>query len=244
MEVKRPEDVTREELPRVEGPIIARNLVAHALRKGRPFEIWGLDRHLSRLNAFSSYVSFFAPGGRPIGAAAWLLGALERGDLVLVQPSASACRDPVCPGGGDSRFSPAANLRSRELPASSFAFAGARNEKPSGENPPEELRLIKHSLGLDYRYSDGEPIPDIPYKVTLADGSVREGRLDARGKANLPDVPPGAATIEYEPEDLDTPVIQLRAKIKSALDGMVGEVRERASFFNEQLEQELSLIHI
>lgn len=43
----------------------------------------------------------------------------------------------------------------------------------------------------------GKPWADEPYRITFADGSVREGRLDADGMAREEDLPPGQATVEY-----------------------------------------------
>ena len=40
-------------------------------------------------------------------------------------------------------------------------------------------------------------LPHDEYRATLSDGSVREGALDAAGKALLTGVPPGGAAVEF-----------------------------------------------
>jgi hypothetical protein len=51
-----------------------------------------------------------------------------------------------------------------------------------------ELKHLDHGL---------QPIAGAAYTVTFADGSVRQGVLDAQGFARLEDVPSGQAKVEY-----------------------------------------------
>jgi uncharacterized protein (DUF2345 family) len=44
----------------------------------------------------------------------------------------------------------------------------------------------------------GEPLPDTPYKIFLADGKVREGTTDSDGKLLESDCPRGPYKIETE----------------------------------------------
>lgn len=44
---------------------------------------------------------------------------------------------------------------------------------------------------------DGEPIADEKYQIELPDGSLREGYLDAEGKARLDDIPPGNCKVTF-----------------------------------------------
>jgi hypothetical protein len=39
--------------------------------------------------------------------------------------------------------------------------------------------------------ADGSPCADSEYKITLADGTRQEGRLDSNGQVRLEDMPPG-----------------------------------------------------
>lgn len=43
----------------------------------------------------------------------------------------------------------------------------------------------------------GEAVADEPYRVQLPDGSLREGRLDAQGRARLDGVPPGSCQVTF-----------------------------------------------
>ncbi|MCO5169074.1 MAG: hypothetical protein M9894_22250 [Planctomycetes bacterium] len=56
-------------------------------------------------------------------------------------------------------------------------------------------------LELELLDGDGAPVPDEPYRVTLPGGEVREGRLDARGRARLGQVPPGTCAVEWPERD-------------------------------------------
>ncbi|MGQ7249265.1 type VI secretion system tip protein TssI/VgrG [Halomonas sp. V046] len=61
------------------------------------------------------------------------------------------------------------------------------------------------NLELEHVYGNGAPVPNAPYRVRFADGSVRGGVLDANGRATLSGVPVGAAQVEYfpDPRDID-----------------------------------------
>lgn len=48
---------------------------------------------------------------------------------------------------------------------------------------------------------DARPVPDARYRLTLPDGAVVEGRLDARGLARVEGIDPGACRLEFP--DLD-----------------------------------------
>jgi hypothetical protein len=43
----------------------------------------------------------------------------------------------------------------------------------------------------------GEPVAGEAYRVLLPDGAVREGRLDADGRARLTDIEPGACEVTF-----------------------------------------------
>jgi type VI secretion system secreted protein VgrG len=61
-------------------------------------------------------------------------------------------------------------------------------------------------MGLAVFGDNLQPLEDIPitYTATFLDGTVRQGALDANGKAMLENVPPGFASVKYEfPPPLD-----------------------------------------
>jgi type VI secretion system secreted protein VgrG len=62
------------------------------------------------------------------------------------------------------------------------------------------LPTSKYNAALQYLYHDDEPIQGAAYRVTLADGRVREGALDAAGRMTLADAPVGAVKVELGPD--------------------------------------------
>ena len=88
-------------------------------------------------------------------------------------------------------------------------------ELEQGYNPPEYffrcdvlgasaesgLLMFKDWVGLHLTGPDGSPFADARYVVRFADGSEREGQLDADGRADLENVPPGPLSVSYP--DLD-----------------------------------------
>ncbi|MBY5927599.1 type VI secretion system tip protein VgrG [Halomonas sp. DP8Y7-3] len=61
------------------------------------------------------------------------------------------------------------------------------------------------NLELEHLYGNGQPVPGARYRAILADGSIRQGVLDAAGKATLTGVPTGAVQVEYfqDPRDIE-----------------------------------------
>ena len=58
------------------------------------------------------------------------------------------------------------------------------------------LLLFKDWFEIALRNADGAPVPHERYRVTFADGSVRDGTLDADGAARFENVPPGPPRVE------------------------------------------------
>ena len=58
------------------------------------------------------------------------------------------------------------------------------------------LLTFKDWFEISLRNPDGAPVAGESYRVTFADGSVREGMLDADGMARFEDVPPGPPAVE------------------------------------------------
>ncbi|WP_448565358.1 contractile injection system protein, VgrG/Pvc8 family [Thalassotalea ganghwensis] len=74
-----------------------------------------------------------------------------------------------------------------------------------------EAEQVAPAIKLNYTYQDGEPVQHAPYKITLNDGTVIEGALDAQGQAEIAGVPQGAYRVvlgedtrEYQPQDNTT----------------------------------------
>lgn len=59
------------------------------------------------------------------------------------------------------------------------------------------LLTFKDYVEIELASPEGEPIGNEDYKVTLPDGSTREGKLDESGRAIEKNVPPGKCKIEF-----------------------------------------------
>ena len=59
------------------------------------------------------------------------------------------------------------------------------------------LLTFKDYLELEFIDRNGEPRKNEKYKITLADGTEKEGNLDDDGRARVDDVPPGPYRIEF-----------------------------------------------
>lgn len=66
-----------------------------------------------------------------------------------------------------------------------------------------EVRRIMHWVAIALVDQDNQPVSGARYRVTLPDGAVREGRLDAGGSARLEDIHPGNCKISFPDYDGD-----------------------------------------
>jgi hypothetical protein len=62
------------------------------------------------------------------------------------------------------------------------------------EEEPEELPAF---LAIELVDAEGKPVPNARYRVTATDGSVKEGRLDADGRARVEPIPPGLCRVAF-----------------------------------------------
>jgi len=67
-----------------------------------------------------------------------------------------------------------------------------------GVKAKSDLLKFKDWLEVEAVDHKGQPLADAKCKITLADGSERQGTLDQNGKARLEDVPPGRFTVDLE----------------------------------------------
>ncbi|WP_447215670.1 type VI secretion system Vgr family protein [Enterobacter ludwigii] len=77
--------------------------------------------------------------------------------------------------------------------------AGAASQQPEMPWLADPVKSTASVL-MQYLYHDDVPVVGAPFKVTLADGSVREGNLDGAGYLHLEDVPPGSVQVEFGPD--------------------------------------------
>jgi len=67
-----------------------------------------------------------------------------------------------------------------------------------------EEKTEQHFIEIELQDDDGTPIPDEPFEVELADGSIISGRLDENGTARVEGIPdPGSAKIHFPRMDSD-----------------------------------------
>ncbi len=81
--------------------------------------------------------------------------------------------------------------------------AGGAAELPALPHPDR----IDSDIELNFQYDDLDGIPNAPYIVTFADGTVRKGTLDDQGHALLKNVPGGEYLVEFgeDPRDWSPP---------------------------------------
>jgi hypothetical protein len=72
-------------------------------------------------------------------------------------------------------------------------------EKPPERKPPE----VKEKTWVEIELVDeqGEPVAGEKYRILLPDGSVREGRLDGRGRARFDGLDPGTCEVGFPDRD-------------------------------------------
>jgi len=66
-----------------------------------------------------------------------------------------------------------------------------------GREQESGLLTFKDYIEIDLKNQYGEPAADEKYKITLPDGTEKEGNLDDNGYARIDDVPPGKYEIEF-----------------------------------------------
>jgi hypothetical protein len=71
---------------------------------------------------------------------------------------------------------------------------------PVGNKQESGILEFKDWVELEYTGKNGKPVENVSYKVTFADGTVKEGNLDETGKALIKKVPPGKVSVEYKRE--------------------------------------------
>ena len=98
-----------------------------------------------------------------------------------------------------------------------------------------------HNLALCLIYDDPDRTPAglVPFIATFDDGSTRSGRLDAKGEAQLANVPPGPVRVQYgdEADDLEQKAQILRRDFRSLLDQTLQEMRQARRFEEENWQE-------
>jgi len=150
----------------------------------------------------------------------------KRAALSFCSPATLACGEswPIAGVGID-------NLRSQTNRRVDVMFVENKPYTDLASESPPGLNLYGHSLQfvktavpvepdfLELRLvsTDGHPVPEAQYKLTLADGSVREGKLSRAGGALELAVAKGPFSVEYGPPD-HLRACSLAGRIRYALE--------------------------
>jgi len=116
-------------------------------------------------------------------------------------------------------------------------FTQQQGALAAGE-PVPEAEEESDTLGLVCIDADGSPAANLPYSVTLADGSTRNGTLNSEGKAQLSGVTPGNATVEYTSDADEAEIQATRKEIAGVLTDIIAcEYQEKAAIDAEYAKQ-------
>jgi hypothetical protein len=81
---------------------------------------------------------------------------------------------------------------------------GVAGGAPYGEAvQPCPLQQPKTWIAVQLIGEDDKPVPGIPYRILLPDGSTREGVLDAEGTARVENIDPGTCVVTFPGLDQD-----------------------------------------
>jgi hypothetical protein len=82
-----------------------------------------------------------------------------------------------------------------------------RRDQVTSDEPaltPAALRRLRDEqrapIELERRYHDDEPLQGAPFELELSDGTIITGKLNAQGRAVIPDLPVGQASVTYGPD--------------------------------------------
>jgi type VI secretion system VgrG family protein len=123
-----------------------------------------------------------------------------------------------------------------EFKASTKELSGPGNSDATLPALPK-AEQAENFLELNYRWDDMQPMVGAPYKVTFADGTSREGKLDAKGFARLEGIPNSMATVVYGEDERDAKPRKQRKP--NAVYGMKASTQEEAeAILAKYIEQE------
>lgn len=127
-----------------------------------------------------------------------------------------------------------------ECPECLLAAAGAA-EADAITPSPASGTLPDDCLDLVCIDADGSPAKDLPYTVTLSNGSQRKGTLDGEGKVHLTGLTPGAVTVEYQPDDNEAEINAIRNDISTALNEIIQSEKAESAEIQAEYEQKSAL---
>ena len=115
--------------------------------------------------------------------------------------SAVAPADPDKPHDAD-KADPVdtAEAKARDRQTQSGKYGSTKVDPAStddGQDAANKQEKVKTWVGIELVDHRGRPVAGEKYKITLADGSVKQGTLDNKGKAKIDNVEPGACTVTF-----------------------------------------------
>ena len=98
-----------------------------------------------------------------------------------------------------------------------------------------------HWVQVEYKYANGKPVKG-RFIATDSSGMTWAGILNDKGQACLSGLPPGSVEFELVAEDTEAELKQMRASIKTVLDGIIAEQKAEAAKHEKELAQQNALM--
>lgn len=246
------EDLDWFDLSRIEHPFFAQAELRST--DSRSFRnIWGLGKILDRLGCFASYYTGYK---KDIVILEALLEALAEGEVFLLLKYPFSCPVTlVTKDDGEEEWQVKKSLTGPDRFHSSLEWFIRSIHKPipsiirrkdayteissaSPEPIPSKTAWVKlhHTLTFTDDLGQVEPAAGAKYQVTLPNGKVLTGELDANGKAGFEDTGVGSVQVLYEP-DIDQQLAETRSQIQKELNSVIAEERRETQQLQETFDE-------
>ncbi|WP_220720742.1 hypothetical protein [Agarivorans litoreus] len=175
--------------------------------------MWGYQFDLNKLyfHVSGDYMASHKSEQQKI---AWLSNGIVSGEVKVLKGKNLAPPPPSNIEGG----MPVATLPESVVTRAKPAQAPLGHGGQSSED-------IREALDLYCALPDGSPAANLPYKASLADGTVLKGTLDANGLAHLPNLKPNNVDVEFGEQVDDAAIAATRAEIAGVLNSIIAAER-------------------
>ncbi|WP_221076119.1 hypothetical protein [Agarivorans aestuarii] len=175
--------------------------------------MWGYQFDLNKLYFYVSgdYMASHKSEQQKI---AWLSNGIVSGEVKVLKGKNFAPPPPSNMEGGMPVATLPESVVTRAKPA----------QAPLGQGG-QSIEDIREALDLYCALPDGSPAASLPYKATLADGTVLKGMLDADGLAHLPNLKPNNVDVEFGEQPNDAAIAATRAEIIAVLNSIIAAER-------------------
>jgi hypothetical protein len=68
---------------------------------------------------------------------------------------------------------------------------------------PLKKKPEKTWIAIELVGEDDKPVPGVPYRIILVDGTIAEGTLDGKGAARIDGIDPGTCVVTFPDFDQD-----------------------------------------